>query len=133
MVCLLPVHVVWLSFGRLLFFFFSSFFLSLAADMVVFNSHYNMESFLSKVNSHIRLSHLRMTSVRDKIGEKSHVLYFPLDFSQLSNPAADSDTAASSGADATCTGPPLLSSPLPSLDAGVVHKQTSDCNSTVRV
>jgi glycosyltransferase involved in cell wall biosynthesis len=55
---------------------------ALAADVVVWNSDFNMHSFLTKIDSHLKYlpssQKLGKGSLSDKILSKSKVLYFPL-------------------------------------------------------
>jgi glycosyltransferase involved in cell wall biosynthesis len=57
----------------------------MAADVVLFNSQYNMTSFLHSMDSLFKMMPKDqcpiINNLRSLIGSKSHVLYFPIDFS----------------------------------------------------
>lgn len=55
----------------------------MAADVIAFNSRFNLESFLAKVDSHLRKAYLPVDNVSSKIRSKSHVLYYPLDIGTI--------------------------------------------------
>ncbi len=60
---------------------------ALAADIVVFNSLYNMNSFLDSIGAFLKLQpdyRPSTTKVRTEIEAKSKVLHFPLDFPTFS-------------------------------------------------
>uniref|UniRef100_A0A182RRF6 tRNA-queuosine alpha-mannosyltransferase n=1 Tax=Anopheles funestus TaxID=62324 RepID=A0A182RRF6_ANOFN len=57
----------------------------LCADRVLFNSRYNMTSFLESVQSFLNIvPNMSFKGVRDKIAPKCNVLYFPVEFGNLS-------------------------------------------------
>jgi len=54
---------------------------SLVADIVLFNSRFNLDSFLDNVESFLHMMpDCRPQGVRDKLVVKCHVLYFPVQF-----------------------------------------------------
>lgn len=56
-------------------------FSSLAADDIVFNSHFNKSSFLERVDSFLNIStDAKLRGIRAKIEPKCDVIYFPIDF-----------------------------------------------------
>lgn len=58
---------------------------SLAADIIIFNSHFNRKSFLNGINSYLNIqSDLKLRNISEQIEPKSEVLYFPIDFKQIS-------------------------------------------------
>uniref|UniRef100_A0A182NUZ7 tRNA-queuosine alpha-mannosyltransferase n=1 Tax=Anopheles dirus TaxID=7168 RepID=A0A182NUZ7_9DIPT len=57
----------------------------LCADTVLFNSRYNMESFLDSIQTFLNIvPNMSFKGVRDKIAPKCGVLYFPIEFGKLS-------------------------------------------------
>uniref|UniRef100_A0A182JUJ7 tRNA-queuosine alpha-mannosyltransferase n=1 Tax=Anopheles christyi TaxID=43041 RepID=A0A182JUJ7_9DIPT len=56
----------------------------LCADRILFNSRYNMNSFLNSIESFLRIvPNMSFQEVRHKIVPKCDVLYFPVDFGKL--------------------------------------------------
>ena len=66
---------------------------SLVADKVLFNSHFNMNSFLDGIDGHLRLMpDFRPRGVADQLRPKCQVLYFPLELGSAdSEPAGSTD------------------------------------------
>ena len=64
---------------------------SLVADRVLFNSYYNMESFLSSIDRFLRLMpDYRQKGLVDVLGPKCSVLYFPLTLEDRLSPVCSS-------------------------------------------
>jgi len=54
---------------------------SLVADVVLFNSRFNRDSFLNNINSFLHtMPDCRPRGVREQLQDKCHVLYFPVQF-----------------------------------------------------
>lgn len=52
---------------------------AMVADVVVFNSHYNKNSFLGNISSHLRKQpDFRVTGLEEEIEPKCQVIYFPV-------------------------------------------------------
>lgn len=52
---------------------------ALSADTVIFNSNYNLNSFLQNIDSHLNMQpDFRLKGLKDRILSKSKVIYFPL-------------------------------------------------------
>ncbi|KAF2361727.1 RNA recognition motif domain [Trinorchestia longiramus] len=65
---------------------------ALVADRIVFNSQYNLESFMREVPRHLNLQQDRRpdtASIAATIRAKSQVLYFPVEIKQLPRPCKD--------------------------------------------
>lgn len=57
---------------------------SLAADVLLFNSNYNRNSFLNSVPHFLAIqSDLKLKKVHEKIAPKCEVLYFPVQFHRM--------------------------------------------------
>lgn len=58
---------------------------SLAADELIFNSHFNRTSFLDNINPilNIQSDGLKLKNIREKIEPKCQVLYFPVSFHRM--------------------------------------------------
>ena len=57
---------------------------SLVADTIIFNSHYNMTSFLSSLQKFFKtMPDYRPSNLRGVIEHKCKVLYFPIEFPDL--------------------------------------------------
>ena len=64
---------------KLLFFFFS-----LVADVILFNSKYNRDSFLKAVDTYLnRIPYEKPKGVSEEIRKKCHVLNFPIVFPNI--------------------------------------------------
>lgn len=72
---------------------------SLVADTVVFNSFFNLHSFLDGIDGHLRLMpDFKPTGVIEQIKPKCQVLYFPVDVpTLLSHSCCNPDTDVVSG------------------------------------
>lgn len=61
-----------------------NFFFSLAADTILFNSLYNQESFLSKINSHLKMQpDYKIKDMHSIIQPKCRVIYYPLNINAI--------------------------------------------------
>lgn len=59
-------------------------FFSLAADVVLFNSKFNMETFLGNIKSFFKTQpDFRPKNLREQIEPKCFVLYFPMNFEDI--------------------------------------------------
>lgn len=59
---------------------------SLAADIVLFNSKFNQDSFLENINAFINIQpDFKIKHLRERIESKCQVLYFPINFHNISN------------------------------------------------
>ncbi|KAL1115899.1 hypothetical protein AAG570_006188 [Ranatra chinensis] len=62
----------------------------LVADVIVFNSHYNLTSFLDSLKGFFKLQpDYRPKELRQRIAPKCRVLYFPLPMTDIGNPSKD--------------------------------------------
>lgn len=56
----------------------------MAADELIFNSHFNKNSFLENINPVLAIqSDLKLKHIREKIQPKCEVIYFPIKFSEM--------------------------------------------------
>ncbi|XP_050072418.1 glycosyltransferase-like domain-containing protein 1-like [Anopheles maculipalpis] len=64
----------------------------LCADRVLFNSRYNMTSFLERIPSFLNIvPNISFKGVRDQIAPKCEVLYFPIEFGKLETRSAKTE------------------------------------------
>uniref|UniRef100_A0A1L8E226 tRNA-queuosine alpha-mannosyltransferase n=1 Tax=Nyssomyia neivai TaxID=330878 RepID=A0A1L8E226_9DIPT len=56
----------------------------LAADEIIFNSHFNRSSFLDNINPILNIQpDLKLKCIREKIEPKCEVIYFPINFNRI--------------------------------------------------
>lgn len=56
----------------------------LSADQIVFNSHYNMTSFLDNIRSFLNIApDLKLKNLKEKLEPRCEVLYFPIPFHMI--------------------------------------------------
>ena len=73
---------------------------SMVADVVLFNSKYNMDSFLSNINSHLKLiPDYRPKTIVEQIKPKCHVLHYPIMFPEPVTRSAADDSVSKGSSD----------------------------------
>lgn len=56
----------------------------LAADEIIFNSYFNMNSFLSNIQTFLNIQpDIKLRQIREKIEPKCEVIYFPIQFDKM--------------------------------------------------
>ena len=79
-------------------------FCSLVADVILFNSRFNMESFLNNISKFLNtMPDFRPRGLADRIRPKCEVLYFPVQFPQQVEALLESHEQAGGIAQDSCS------------------------------